>query len=882
MSTKNKAKLNKRTAIAIAVAGALTNASVYAAETDASVKEKETEVIVVTGFRSSLKASMLNKRESNIVSDGITAEDLGKFPDQNVAESLQRITGVSIDRSGGEGQLVSVRGFGPQFNMVTVNGRQMATENAGREFSFDTLAAELITGAEVYKSPTASMQEGGIGATINVKTARPFDFDGFKGVGSVKGVYDGLTEETSPQVSGLITNTFMDNRLGVLISASHQESDTQTNMMETRYYRPGVNFTAQNGKEFSNVNVPQNFDIGVDEQARTRTSGTAVIQYAPNDDLTLTFDGLVSKFEVDSQATNAGHWFSEGNFIDAEVDANNTVVYIENSNAGATDFIRRSFGRDVDMKAFGFNAEYSINDDLTMVVDWSNSTAEENSGGDIFFNVIGYNNAYTWDNRAGGDTPTLSVAGGDAALLNADAGNAHYNERNGWNREDEINEFRVDFEWETGKDTFTQMRWGAYSQDRTKDASRLFASDCGVYCGYGTSVPSSLLTQYTANDFFPGVPNTWLTYDPAEYAAYRATLDPVTAAAFDNPTQASDAYTVEENVLSAYVDFTLEGELGDMPWTVNMGVRYSKTSADLSGITRELIDLEPIPNDPSDLNEIYAEGDNGTPVTSTNDYTNILPSVNLKLELADEMLLRFAYSETLTRPTMSDLNPAVSITNSRPNNNQAQGGNADLQPYLSANWDLSYEYYYADTSNFVFAVFSKEVDSFITSAVETETFNLLSGSYDFDVRRPRNGDVVEVNGLEIAWTHTWESGFGLQANATFVDSDDESILPGLGDSQNMIAFYENGPFQARIAYNNREEFLQDGVSRFGGSEPLYTDTFAQWDISSSYDISETITIFAEGINITNEATRRHGRYQNQTVRLEETGTRWAVGARVSF
>ena len=361
MSTKNITKFNKRTAIAIAVAGALTNASVYAAETDASVKEKETEVIVVTGFRSSLKASMLNKRESNIVSDGITAEDLGKFPDQNVAESLQRITGVSIDRSGGEGQLVSVRGFGPQFNMVTVNGRQMATENAGREFSFDTLAAELITGAEVYKSPTASMQEGGIGATINVKTARPFDFDGFKGVGSVKGVYDGLTEETSPQVSGLITNTFMDNRLGVLISASHQESDTQTNMMETRYYRPGVNFTAQNGKEFSNVNVPQNFDIGVDEQARTRTSGTAVIQYAPNDDLTLTFDGLVSKFEVDSQATNAGHWFSEGNFIDAEVDANNTVVYIENSNAGATDFIRRSFGRDVDMKAFGFNAEYSIN-----------------------------------------------------------------------------------------------------------------------------------------------------------------------------------------------------------------------------------------------------------------------------------------------------------------------------------------------------------------------------------------------------------------------------------------------------------------------------------------------------------------------------------------
>jgi iron complex outermembrane receptor protein len=888
MSTNLLKTFGKRTATAIAVASALGSFSAIAEEDVAKVKE--TEVITVTGIRSSLKESMLNKREAINVSDGITAEDLGKFPDQNVAESLQRITGVSIDRSGGEGQYVSVRGFGPQFNMVTVNGRQMATENAGREFSFDTLAAELITGADVFKSPTAKMQEGGIGATIDIKTARPFDFESFKAAGSVKGVYDDLSGETSPQASGLVTNTFMDNRLGVLVSLSHQERKSQTNMMETRYYRPGVNFTAQNGKEFSNVSVPQNFDIGVDEQERTRTSGTAVIQYAPNDDLTLTFDGLVSRFEVDSQATNAGHWFSEGNFIDAEVDANNTVVYIENSNAGATDFIRRSFGREVDMNAFGINAEYSISDELTMTIDISQSKAEESSGGDVFFNVIGYNNAYTWDNRTGADMPTLSVEGGDAALLNTSAGNAHYNERNGWDRDDELNEFRLDFEWETGKDTFTQMRWGLYSQSRTKEAARIFASDCGVYCGYGTSVPASLLSPYVANDFFSGVPNTWLTYDVDEYGAYRATLDPVTGDAYNNPTSQSDAYIVEEDVLSAYVDFSFEGELGDMPWGLNVGIRYSKTDADLSGITRELIDLEPIPNDPSDLNEIYAAGDDGTAVTSSNEYTNILPSLNLKFELTEEMLVRLAYSETLTRPTMSELNPAVSITVSRPNNNQAIGGNADLKPYLSTNWDLSYEWYYADTSNFVVAVFSKEVDSFITSTVATEVFNLESGSYDFDVRRPRNGDVVEVNGLEIAWTHTWESGFGLQANATFVDSDaeiDDSAsesfaLEGLGDSQNIIAFYENGPFQARIAYNKRDDFLQNLVGPFGGSEPLYTEAYAQWDISGSYDINETVTVFAEGINITNEETRRHGRHQNQFVRLEDTGARWSVGVRASF
>jgi iron complex outermembrane receptor protein len=915
MSIKVKSTLAKRTAIALAVASAFSSANVVAAEQGA--KEKEIEVIVVSGLLSSLKQSMHEKKESVIVSDGITAEDLGKFPDQNVAESLQRITGVSIDRSGGEGQYVSVRGFGPQFNTVLVNGRQMATENAGREFSFDTLASELITGADVYKSSSASMQEGGIGATINVSTARPFDFDGFKAAGSVKGVYDELTEESAPQISGLVTNTFMDNRLGVLVSLSRQERQSQTNMMETRYYRPGVSFTTPNGKNFSNVNVPQNFDIGVDAQDRSRTSGTTVIQYAPNDRLTLTFDALYSKFEVESDSNNMGHWFSEGNFLDAEIDDNDTVVYIENSNAGATDFIHRSFDREVDMSAFGFNASFDINDAVTMDIDISRSNAEENSGGDVFFNVIGYNNAYTWDNRSGGESPSIEVLGGEAAGLDAAAGKAHYNERNGWDREDELSEYRVDFEWTTDNDTFTAMRWGVYYQDRTKQAQRIFATDCGVYCGYGVDVPDELLTQFTADNYFAGVPNTWLAYDVNAYDAYRSSpeaiaiaqanadantaADPiefpqrdiaaeVAGAAYDNPTSQSDAYTVKEEVISAYVDFDFEGELGDLPWSLNVGVRYSQTDAVLSGITQELIDLLPIANDPSDLNEIYAAGDNGTAVSASKSYTNILPSANLKFNLTDDMLVRFAYSETLTRPTMDSLNPAVNITVSRPNSNQATGGNSDLNPYLSSNWDISYEWYYGDTSYLAVAVFSKEVKDFITSTVEPVTYNLESGDFVIDELRPRNGEVANVNGLEIAWTHTWDNGFGLQANATLVNSDaaidndssESFALEGLGDSQNIVAFYENGPFQGRLAFNNREGFLQNLVGPFGGTEPMNTDTYGQWDISSSYDINENFTVFIEGVNITSETTRRHGRYSNQFVRLEENGSRWSVGVRASF
>ncbi|MDN3390457.1 TonB-dependent receptor plug domain-containing protein [Pseudoalteromonas sp. APC 3691] len=191
MIINNKLSFNKKTALSIAITGILASGSVAAQGAEGNtptVVNEDVEVIAVTGIRSSLRSSMLDKKASNVVTDGIKAEDLGKFPDLNVAESLQRITGVAIDRSGGEGQAVTIRGFGPQFNTVLVNGRQIATDSAGREFNFDVLAADQITGADIYKSNTATLQEGGIGGTVNVTTARPFDFGGLHILGSVKGM----------------------------------------------------------------------------------------------------------------------------------------------------------------------------------------------------------------------------------------------------------------------------------------------------------------------------------------------------------------------------------------------------------------------------------------------------------------------------------------------------------------------------------------------------------------------------------------------------------------------------------------------------------------------------------------------------------------------
>ncbi len=907
INTSQLGPIARRSLLGVAIASALHAPLTFAQEPSAD----QVEVIEVKGFTSSLKASMLDKKASDVVYDGITAEDLGKFPDQNVAESLQRITGVAIDRSGGEGQFITVRGFGPDFNTVLVNGRQIATENQGRAFSFDTLPAELISGAKVYKSPVASMQEGGIGSTVEVTTARPFQFDGFQAVASVKGMYEDVSEETTPQMSGLVTNTFADGTIGVLASASFQQRKLQTNMLETRYWRPGVSLTDRSeldnpnyadNAQHNGVYVPQNFDQIVDLVDRERTSANLVVQYAPNDDMTLTLDGLYSKFEVDSDAHSVGHWFTDSNLDNMTFTENGSLSSVTSTVVdgvgGATDFIRRRYGRDVEIQAFGANFEWLVNDNLTAVIDVSTSTAEDNSGGDNFFTVVGYNNEYSVDYS--GSTPTLSVAGGDAALQNPALGRMHYNERNGFDTEDTISEYRADFTWTPDSDNaFYKMDFGVYYQDREKSNTRLFASACNVYCGYSFDLPDELLTVFTANNFFDGVPNQWLTYDPAAFFEYatsdaavaqiaaatgldaadvRATIDATNIA---NPQPSNDSFVVSEEILSAYAQFYFSTEVSDMPLDINFGFRFSDTDTSVDGTSQIVKDLEPIPNDPSDLNVVY-ETDVGAPVNETNSYSTLLPNVNVKLQLTDDLYLRYAYAETLTRPMMDDLVPVFNVTVSRPGNLQAQAGNTELQPYKSAGWDVSLEWYYDDTSYFSAAGFSKEVEDFIASATADESLFLDSGEYVFNVLRPRNGEALEVEGIELAWLHTLENGFGIQANATIVNSNDEFSLPGLGNSQNVTVFYEKDAFQARLALNNRETFMQDAVSPLGGTEPRFTETYTQVDMSVSYDVNETFTVFFEGINITDEELTRRGRLSEQFVQQINDGARYAVGVRASF
>ena len=903
----------------------------------------------MTGIRGSLQRALDIKRAATGVVDAIAAEDLGKFPDLNVAESLQRVTGVSIDRSGGEGQAVTVRGFGPQFNTVLVNGRQLANNSGGREFDFAVLATDQIVGAKVYKSSIPNLQSGSIGATINISTARPLLNPGLQVVGSVKSIYESLSEEASPSGSFLISNSFADDRFGVLLAASQQRREVQTNRLATAGWRPGQTISNNGGDTdpatqnilFDSAYIPRNWDQSVEQQERTRTNVNLALQFMPIDTLQLTLDGFISRLKVDSLETGLGSWFEPDRVGSGTIDGNGTLISFtqevglhQGSGDPASDFIshtRRS--RDVSIEGYGLEIDWHINEKLTASFDVSTSSAEDDRAGRDRFNVLGITNNYAFDVR--GSTPTVEHDGFvNGSLPDPGLTRLHYNDK-GYrpSDEDEITEFKLDFDYRPAAEIFQALKFGAYRQQRQKSQFQIFASQC-AFCGYYAPAPNASigLRPFTAQNFFPGLIDTFYAFDGDAYVKFLA--DSGNAI---QPLLQNNRYSIDEDTNSFYIDFTFGYEIGNMPITLNVGARYADTKVEVAAVQSMIADVVPT-NDATLFSNVFA------PAIEINDrdsYANLLPSVSARLQIHEDLLLRFALYDSLTRPTMSQMSPATTFNEPRRQNLSAQGGDAALQPFKSTNWDVSFEWYYSAMSAASVAVFSKAIDDFIVTTAAEETYTLadrragdnfrcseanapinsagdnlcaagtvldpgrpgldvvatteeLNGEQEvYTVIRPRNAETARVTGYEIALTHVFGNGFGITANATFVDSNirlnadttESFALEGLGDSQNLIAFYEAENWQARIAFNNREGFLRyiDNAS-IGGitGEPVNTKTYGQWDISASYDVTKHVTLFFEGINVTAEELVQTGRFRNQIYSIEDNGSRYAIGVRGTF
>lgn len=917
----------------------------------ASGNDDEADAIVVTGLRASLDNSRGIKRSASGIVDAISIQDIGKLPDANLAESLQRITGVSIDRSGGEGAFVTVRGFGPEFNTVLVNGRQIATSTdpsqaGGRAFSFDTLASELVAGVEVYKSATAKLQSGGVGSTMNIKTARPFKFNGFKFSATASANYDSNASKFAPDGSFLLSDTFADDTFGVLISGSYQKRFTRLEQAQTDGYlvNPGVPAAQVNGgagtvsasNPNGNLFIPQNFDKKVTSESRERIGGTVVLQYRPSDDVTVTLDGLYSKFTNDTAARSYGHWFTASNLTNVKTDANGTATDLTQATGIATDFHYKKFDKRTETYLIGGNVEWKLTDRINMSLDasYSRATQESNGGKQAYLALLGYltgSARYRSDsatlpfvtetlpnfadpaNRCGSAVTDSGVPATGAVVGAGQPLCQHVMLLRGFGTVDKVYQGRADFNYEgDGSEGLTKLRWGGYYSHDRKDTA-LVSNDGGTgctTCGYNLPVPAGVqISVFDAGrGFLSGISGLdrqitqWQTFDgPALFDAITA-QQRLTNPSFTFAPPVVNDTVVTEKVVGGYLEGEFAGTLGGRPFSLVAGVRYEHTDVNVNGLATAFTALVTLANDQTQFGVTTA---GSTRSIASNSYTDILPSLAFRWDVTDKFTARFAASQTLTRPTLEQMSPVTSLLTLRPGNFAAASGNAGLKPFKSSNLDVSFEYYYAPGSYVSLGGYLKNVTNFIVLNQSTGTVANASGAplldpisglpAQFAITAPVNGADAIVTGLEAAWQHSFgDTGFGFQLNGTLVHANraldprnlaNKFALTGLSNSANAVAFYDKHGIEARIALNWRDNFLQylaPPPLNGAGQAVTQVKSYTQVDASTTYHINRNFAVFAEVANLFNQRLEKYAYYSNQFLYAEDSGRRYKFGARVNF
>jgi TonB-dependent receptor len=898
--------------LALTISAALAaSVSSFAAETTVKKKaEKEVEVISIVGIKRSMLSANDIKRNADVITDGISAEDIGVFPDANVAESLQRITGVSIDRSGGEGRFVTVRGLGPEFNTVLANGRMLATENAGREFSLDVISADLINGAQVYKGSNASLTEGAIGGTVDISTWKPFDIDGRRFIASASGTYDSNTEENDVKTSALYSNTFNNNTIGFLASIAYSERSVRLDSIFSDGYRD-LDFDASqtaSGQAITGAKTLAAQRFQVFNQDRKRLGGTAVFQWRPNSDHEITIDGLFSQFDVDDTSYQAAFPLDAGRslgFSNVVVDENNFVTSADK--AGRVDVIKGSNPRDTQTYQIGYNHEWQINENLSLIGDVAYSKAEGKGYGKNRFFIARANTDVTF--KMGGDFPSITTA---KDLTDPTIWESHVVAKQGNDTSDDVLEAKLDFTYILDDMGIAQsLQFGIYYSDREKDVYASQRGPCAT-CYNGGKInytDSSMFTPYIPSNYMSEVDgnftNAWIDFNYDDLPAFlqseaalsqltpeaRASIEArIAAGGFEPQHSPSRTTNVTEESWAGYLELSLGGDR----WDGVIGGRLVKTDQVSTGQFQEIIKLEDILDPDGFVENRIVTLSEPTSTSFNNDYTEFLPSANFRYDLDEDgdLLLRVGYSETITRPTISSLSTRISYS-TNVGAERVSASNPNLKPFKSKNYDASLEWYFNDVGSLTFAAFVKDLDSFLT--VSTEPTTILD--VEFGDTRPRNGGKGDIKGYEIAYQQIFDTlpapfdGLGIQANYTNIDSSadysdlgnsEELTLEGLSEhNANLIAFYEKDAIKIRFAYNYRSDFINEAVSWIGG--PKSTDSFGQLDFRGSYNINENIQVFVEGINITNETLSEFYDLDKKLQSgYEDFGSRYAIGIRAQF
>ncbi|HEY6452221.1 MAG TPA: TonB-dependent receptor [Steroidobacteraceae bacterium] len=929
----------------------------------------ELQEVVVTGLRASLQENLDIKKNADGIVDAISAEDIGKFPDANLATAMERVPGVTVTHadnnmqggpagSTGAATAITVRGFGPTFNQTLYDGRQVPTATGNRGFDFAAVSSDFVGQVDVLKTPDSTLSSGAIGATINIKFPKPFDHPGLQMAGSASASDSTGADKATPNVGLLLSDTFADDRFGILVDAAFTDSKTRGNHVDIQGWEGGRGDgnsglapcqLAGAGPCPSPMPSPtirdwfiQDYGVYQEHTDDKTVQGRLVLQAQPVDGLELTLDDNYSKETILQRQQGFSVWFN-GNTISDVVQAPDGTVTSFLQPGSPTDFQAAINGSVAELNTTGFNVKWDATEHTSYLFDAYTSEAKLNPGSGEENELdadVGYGN-----NAANNSTFGVVVNGsgnlpypvgygpsGDAArFLDPSIIGSHVEVFDTNQNKDMLNQFKLQGSWH---DDQVEFKYGAqFTHDDLELRSNTdLPYTWQTYAGYGPPpegtggvfpIPANLIsgTFSTGSNFINGwgnggkLPPAILAANGYAIINYLQGLNGagINVGACSNlsgPTPCTGKYVAYENVgnhqdiientISPYVSLATTAKIEDMPLRINVGARYEYTHSSSGGLAQlPAGQLAIAPTDPTLYTFV------NTPTTSVvtkNEYRYLLPNLDLTLGLTDALKLRFDASRTLTRPPLNLITPDTTIpAGQRIGALNGTGGNPDLLPYLSDNVDFGAEWYYARNSYISVDGFVKDVSNFVVGGTVTQPINgvtLPSGAVaQFAITSQVNGPSAEVRGLELGFQHVFgHTGFGFQANATFVNTDkpynpnDLSqsgfAVTGLADSWNFVPFYDKNGFQARVAVNHEASYLNNfgqhqNNSQFG-TEPTFVNASTYVDFSTSYDINHHVSVYFEALNLTDQAFSTHGRYAEQILDVVDTGRTYTVGFHVKF
>lgn len=834
-----------------------------------SATDSDESEIIVSGIRESLQQAAQVKRDAPQVMDVITAEDVGKLPDANVAEALQRVTGVQITRVFGEGQSVSVRGL--QQVRVEVDGRTLLgwsarlsppeNDQLGRSSGLDSVPSSLFGRLEVRKSPLASQAEGGLGGTVNLVTPKPLSFKEPTISVRAQGVYSENSEKFEPAVTGFATAKFLDGRLGVMLAGEYQKR-TSTNQTFERNNFLNRTYTGTVAGVYPTPVLLQYEQFVVD---RSRLGLNGALQFEVTPEFTLTADALYSKLTTGRHQDFFAFRLPTGTNPVTNAVVQNGVVVAGNAN-GTVTTAGQIRNEPTQSYLYGLNGKYE-KDGLTIEADgyYSKGTIDQTIQIITLQATAAVPGAFDFRNNV---IPTLNLGTFNPAVYSSynPATNGVRSNRLLGLLEEWTGKLDISYEFDSGvtiamgaRYTDLHARSNAFRSQVTPTRAEIEPYARLVDAAFLTDIPGSFPRSFlTTAPTYDYVFTRAQAAEPNPNASGRSTLLP----------NLQRDYDFNEKTIAGYLMVSGEGELLGMPYKANAGVRIASTRLSVDSYVNV-----------------------GTASTLRNDqnrYTNVLPSANIAFNVTNDFLIRISGSQTMQRASIADLSPSTFFNAT---NLSVTGGNVNLEPPISTQADISFEYYTGKSSLISGALFYKDVKNFIASFVTSGVDTTLDPQGRLLVfSRPENLASARIKGFEVGIQQFFDflpsplDGLGVIANYTYSDSQDNAGFPLVAvskNSYNLVGLYEKGPISARIAYNYRDE----AVFEFSEGRPSFVGPRSQLDAQIGVDLTKRIALSLQAQNLvpTESATTEYsagGILALNSYALSER--RYSIGVRAKF